>query len=511
MERGEMELSSISEQGILDRLPDELLLSFMRFLDTESLVKVSQMCKSLGRTGQEILFHTIELNTKHEYGDAFLQCRQLIRTLLHRKDLRGKVKKLTTYLHNDANAAGRKDPLTSAEVTALLSVTDSLAWTTYGCPYGKCENFFRDKMGGDVGALFFLLPSLEVLKMNSHHNLTTYNSLFGSFMVPLITLPAFQKLQSLTIYRTFHRLYPFFEIGHPLSLLTLPNLTRLDLGCVTVETFMHLIDKPVTPTYLSGIKHLSLEHAGMDQLDTDHLLGSLLRCLRPLESFAWIDYHWDGVLSVAYTTLLQQLASSYHSLQKLTIIGPIWYDGDILAYPITTLRSFTQLRFLRIDQHALVGSPITRMNQAEFGTVIGHGGLVEKLPISLETLVVNCKGKDAVELCDEMLALKNTAMAICNGEVEHRPEEGVEQDEKLNELKFHELDTHETEIQRLKQGQQEGYDGAIFPLTNLHKVTINVDLKGEFETTMLTSMADRWRKAGWELNEVLFIEDEHPT
>ncbi|KAF2495444.1 hypothetical protein BU16DRAFT_610364 [Lophium mytilinum] len=377
-------------------LPEELLILIMSSLDKKTLLSAARVSKRFGRIAQEPLFHTVDLHFGLQY--IIPKARQLMRTLAYREDLRDKVKHLSFRIGNVWMNYQRGNHLLPRDaVSMIVDIVENLGWPVddYGI-----EHILKGSKRA-LGPLLALLPSLESLSIRSERidQSTVYDILFGSLQAAPDQIPAFSNLQALLIHQNYGLTSIIPSSNNEANLiLSIPNLTRLDLSCIG---FMELANIANTvPTKISNIKHLSIQTEKLVNLEGIRLLGKLLAHIGPLETFTFndcMDTQSDCASSVWYSKLTEQLDASHESLERLTIKIHNRMDGWIpfKVYPITSLDHFTRLRNLDINAVALVGNPIRKrvmvLNwHSDSGVAMKTAGygLLEKLPSSLETLVV---------------------------------------------------------------------------------------------------------------------------
>ncbi|KAF2802166.1 uncharacterized protein BDZ99DRAFT_483176 [Mytilinidion resinicola] len=530
-----------SKEGTLAQLPDELLLNIMSFLDGDTLLVVAKLCRSLGRTAQEQLFHSITLDTRHLKG-IFHRARQLTRTLLCRPDLQSKVKNLSMYIaQTGRSTTNDPDPLSQDQKTIMVDMMVDAHWGMIGGRSGPAAEAYRNRCGGTLGAVLILLPTLKSLNIKTQSvktSIALYTLIFGEFRAPFHSIPAFSKLRTLTIQQPPScPPPPWLHFAAPDSLLDLGNLTRLELSILsprTLEPFAASVFTP--PSKMFAIKHLSLELYNFSGFPTTNVrLAHFLACIGPLTSFTYKDatLWWERGDSpqdnLAYCALPSHLTASHESLEKLTIV---WRNYDytekpLNAYPITTLRDFKQLRVLDIEQGALVGRPIERINRA-WDHLAGQevevgGGLLEKLPLSLETLVVQGADLNVIGLCDELLLQKSMAAEL-------RDEEGYDGEGRacaqaadgeygggLYENEGLYKENSEYDIDKASKREGEGLNASgtchakepeenqnMFPLASLRNVTVRLN---KTRQVVPATLLDRWDKAGWKLDGEFVMED----
>ncbi|KAF2802167.1 uncharacterized protein BDZ99DRAFT_527830 [Mytilinidion resinicola] len=341
------------------------------------LLLVAKLCKAFGHTAQEKLFHVVDLDSRHTNG-IFHRARLLLRTLVPRPDLRGKVKNLSIYLGRNlltktfpAEKTSRiynqiEDPLDQGDINSIIEHMVDQHWGMVGGRSGPEAEEFRGRTRGSLGALFVLMPCVEGLEIISELvGQPPYLTLFRPFRVPLERIPAFANLRSLVIHQSMCSEIPWLDIE---------SLTRLELSKISGQALKSFANNRVNPPMLSKIKHLSLKH------DDDEFSG-----------FPSIDIRSD--VTVSYSDLLSYLSASHSSLETLTLVWPGRSFDPIDAYAITSLRPFKRLRHVEIEQMALFGYPFSRINKTwdavnQVEVEMEEDALLGRMPDSLETLTV---------------------------------------------------------------------------------------------------------------------------
>jgi hypothetical protein len=236
-----------------------------------------------------------------------------------------------------------------------------------------------------AGALLGLLAHLETL----HLKIVAERPHTPVFQ-DLVGVAAAARLERVAAFATIHtlKIEQLNGPGHLVDarpLFRLSNLTTLVLSG---------LDARGGDGGQSAVKHLVLE-----QWNAEEPPARILQSIGPLVSFTFKEDTEDHLSDLGdFGHLIHMLEDSYPTLEELTILCSSRDHVDS-AFPVTPLRCFERLRFLEIDQLALLGVPVI-FNMMYYdhppqeGDDLGEGEgsfeLLPVLPMSLETLVIRC-------------------------------------------------------------------------------------------------------------------------